>query len=221
MSGEQKDVIAIRGLDTDLYNKIHAKAKETGKNVSDLMNDAMKLYLDQVTGAPIVYYGTGAVDLTVSKNDLVKLGKVAFSRVTGLRFSKDVDEQTFENHVDSIEHCIDVKVPEPIYSNVMKKVQYCVNVQPYSVDSGSSQRSDIIRIGGLESLEISKEDLRSLGKKVVLEDIEQLKIGPDVDAETVNQYIEVIKDAEQVTVPRNIFMLILTKVRDCEEVTKY
>jgi len=221
MSGEQKDVIAVRGLNTDLYNKIHAKAKETGRNVSDLMNEAIRLYLDQVTGAPIVHYGTGAVGLTVSKNDLVKLGKVAFRRVIGLRFSEDVDEQTFDNHVDSIEHCIDVKVPEPIYSNVMKKAQYCVNVQPYSAERENSQRSDIIRIGGVESLEISKEDLKSLGKKVVLEDIEQLKLGPDVDAETVNQYIEVVKDVQELTVPRTIFMLILTKVRDCEEVTKY
>jgi len=221
MSGEQKDVIAIRGLDTDLYNKIHAKAKETGKNVSDLMNDAIRLYLDQVLGAPTVHYGAGSIGLTVSKNDLVKLGKVTFSAVIGLKFSEDVDEETVENHIVSIDNCVDVKVPQPIYLSVMKKARNCVNVQPYSAERENSQRSDIIRIGGVESLEISKEDLRSFGKKVVLEDIEQLKISQDVDAETVNQYIEVIKDVEQVTVPRAVFMLILTKVRDCEEVTKY
>jgi len=221
MSGEQKDVTAIRGLDSDLYNKMHAKAKETGKNVSELMNDAMKLYLDQVLGAPTVYYGAGSIGLTVSKNDLIKLRKVTFTAVIGLKFSEDVDEETVENHIVSIDNCVDVKAPQPIYLSVMKKARNCVNIQPYSAERENSQRSDIIRIGGVESLEISKEDLKSLGKKVVLEDIEQLKLGPDVDVETVNQYVEVVKDVEDVTVPRSIYMLILTKVRDCEKVNKY
>jgi len=221
MSGEQKDVTAIRGLDSDLYNKMHAKAKETGKNVSELMNDAMKLYLDQVLGAPIVHYGAGAINLNVSKNDLSRLGKVSFRRVIGLRFSEDVDEESIENHIVSLESCVDVKVPEPIYVSVMKRARDCVNVQSYPVGASNTLGRDITRIGGLETLEISKEDLKSLGKKVVLEDIEELKLGPDVDAETVNQYIEVIKDVQELTVPRAIFMLILTKVRDCEEVTKY
>jgi len=221
MSGEQKDVTAIRGLDSDLYNKMHAKAKETGKNVSELMNDAMKLYLDQVLGAPIVYYGAGSVDLKVSKNDLSRLGKVSFRGVIGLRFSEDVDEESIENHVVSIESCVDVKVPEPIYVSVMKRATDCVNVQSYLVGESNTLGRGITRIGGLDTLEISKEDLKSLGKKVVLEDVEELKIGPDVDAETVNQYIEVIKDVQELTVPRAIFMLVLTKVRDCEKVTKY
>jgi hypothetical protein len=221
MSGEQKDVTAIRGLDSDLYNKMHAKAKEIGKNVSDLMNDAMKLYLDQVLGAPTIYYGTGAVNLKVSKNDLARLGKVSFKGVKNLRFSEDVDEEAIENHIVSIESCVDVKVPEPIYVSVMKKARGCVNVQSYPVGANNTQGRDTIRIGGLESLEVSNGDLKSLGRKVVLEDIDKLKLGPDVDAETVNQCIEVIKDVKELAVPSSIFMLILTKVRDCGEVTKY
>ena len=65
------------------------------------------------------------------------------------------------------------------------------------------------------------EDLESLDKKIVLEDIDHLKLGPDIDRETVNRYIEVIKDVDELIVPRSIFMLILTKARDCEEVSKY
>lgn len=220
LSGQQKDVTAIRGLDTELYNKIHARAKEMGKNVSELMNNAMKLYLDKVSGAPTVHYGAGSVDLKVSKDDLVKLGKVTFEGVVGLRFSEDVDEEAIENHVASIDDCIDVKVPESAYVSVMKKARDCVNVQPYS-SATDAEAKGITRIGGIDSLEISKEDLESLDGKIVLEDIEHLKLGPDVDRGTVNRYIEVIKDVDELTVPKSIFMQILTKTIDCEEVSKY
>jgi len=63
--------------------------------------------------------------------------------------------------------------------------------------------------------------LESLDKKVVVGDIEELKLGPEIDSETVNQYIEIIRKVQELAVPRSIFMLILTKVRDCEEVKKY
>ena len=79
----------------------------------------------------------------------------------------------------------------------------------------------IIRIGGIQSLEISKEDLESLDKKVVVDDIEELKLGPEIDSETVNQYIEIIRNVQELAVPKSIFMFILAKVRDCEEVKKY
>jgi len=70
-------------------------------------------------------------------------------------------------------------------------------------------------------LEVSKSDLESLGKKVVFEDIDELKLSPDVDADTVNQYIEVIRRVDELNVPKNIFLLILTKTRECDEVNKY
>jgi len=221
LSGQQKDVTAIRGLDTELYNKIHARAKEMGKNVSELMNNAMKIYLDQLSGTPTVHYGAGSVDLKVSKDDLVKLGKVTFEGVVGLRFSEDVDEEAIENHVASIDGCVDVKVPKSAYVSVMKKARDCVNVQPYSSLATDAEARGITRIGGIDSLEISKEDLESLDRKIVLEDIDHLKLGPDIDRETVNRYIEVIKDVDELTVPKSIFMLILTKAKDCEEVSKY
>jgi hypothetical protein len=220
MSSEQKDVTAIRGLETDLYNKMLAKAKETGKNVSELMNEAMKAYLNQVQETSTIF-GENQHNIIISKKDLVELGKVMFGGVTNLRFSKDIDKETFENNVVSIENCINVQVPEPLYIDAMKKTKRCLNVSPYSVEEQKAQDQNVIRIGGIDSLEVSKSDLESLGKKVVFDEIDELKLSPDVDADAVNRYIEVIKDVDQLTVPKNIFFLILTKTRDCDEVNKY
>ena len=221
MSSEQKDVIAIRGLETELYNKILAKAKETGKNVSDLMNDAMRSYLNQVQGTSTVF-GENMDNVTVTKKDLSELGKVAFKEVTNLKFTKDVDKETFTNNVLSIENCDNVQVPEPLYLDAMKKAKGCHNVLRYSIEEQTqAQDQNIIRIGGIDNLEISKSDLESIGQKVIFENIDELKLSPDVDANAINQYIEAIRNVDELSVPKNVFLLILTKTRDCDEVNKY
>jgi hypothetical protein len=236
LSSEQKDVIAIRGLETELYNKILAKAKETGKNVSDLMNDAMRSYLNQVQGTSTVF-GENMDNITVTKKDLSELGKVAFKEVTNLKFTKDIDKETFTNNVLSIEDCDNVQVPEPLYLDAMKKAKGCHNVLRYSIEEQTqaqdqnfiarlflnkqAQDQNIIRIGGIDNLEISKSDLESIGQKVIFENIDELKLSPDVDANTINQYIEAIRNVDELSVPKNVFLLILTKTRDCDEVNKY
>ncbi len=220
MSSEQKDVTAIRGLETDLYNKMLAKAKETGRNVAELMNEAMKAYLNQVQETSTIF-GENMQNVKVTKKLLTELGKVSFKGVINLNFAKDIDKEIFVNNVQSIENCLNVEVPEHLYVDAMKKAKFCLNVLSYSVNEQRAQDQNVIRIGGIESLEVSKSDLESLGKKVVFDEIDELKLSPDVDADAVNRYIEVIKDVDVLTVPKSIFFLILTKTRDCEKVNKY
>jgi len=220
MSSEQKDVTAIRGLETDLYNKMLAKAKETGRNVSELMNEAMKSYLSDVQETSTIY-GENMQNVEVTKKNLTDLGKVSFKNVINLEFAEDIDRETFENNVQSIENCLNVEVPEHLYVDVMKKAKGCQNILLHSVDVQRTQDQSVIRIGGIDSLEVSKSDLESLGKKIVFDEIEELKLSPDVDADAVNRYIEVIRNVDELTVPKSIFFLILTKTRDCDEVNKY
>jgi hypothetical protein len=160
-------------------------------------------------------------NVEVTKKLLTELGKVSFKRVINLNFAKDIDKETFVNNVQSIENCLNVEVPEHLYVDAMKKAKFCQNVVSYSVDEQRAQDQNVIRIGGIDSLEVSKSDLESLGKKVVFDEIEELKLSPDVDADAVNRYIEVIKDVDQLNVPKNVFFLILTKTRDCDKVNKY
>jgi len=246
VSSEQKDVTAIRGLETELYNKILAKAKETGKNVSDLMNDAMQSYLNQVQEASTIF-GENMDNITVTKKDLTDIGRVSFKGVTNLRFTKDVDRETFESNVVLIEDCDNVQVPEPLYLDAMKKVKGCRNLIRYLVEEQKIQSQDVteaggtdnlvhrdnaftipffqnqnvVRIGGIDNLEISKSDLESIGKKVIFENVDELKFSPDVDADTIKQYIEAIRNVDEVSVPKNVFLLVLTKTRDCGGVSKY
>jgi len=237
LSEHEKEVIGIRGLDPNLYNQILVKAKETGKNVSELINDALRRYLDQVLAIPItapVVFGEGAVSLRISKGDLEKLGKVIIRGAVSVKFAEDVDEVTIEEHVVAVENCVSVSVPQPAYVSVMKKVRNCASIGSYTtkpspvsqtpqaeVDVQSTRNAEVVRIGDLEELELSKEDLESFGKRIVLENIEELKLSPDVNVDTVNKYIEIIQDVEELEVPKAIYMLILTKQRNCETITKY
>ena len=41
-----RKTVAIRGLDTGLYNEVFSMAKKDGKRVSDLVNSALKAYID-------------------------------------------------------------------------------------------------------------------------------------------------------------------------------
>ena len=116
----------------------------------------------------------------------------------------------------------------------MKKARNCTSVKSYAtkpfpvfqtpqteVGVQLDRNAEVVRIGDLEELELSKEDLETFGKRIVLEDIEDLKLSPDVDVDTVNKYIEVIQDVQELEVPKAIYMLILTKQRDCQTITKY
>lgn len=224
MSESDREVIGIRGLDSNLYQQMLAKAKELGKNVSELMNDALKLYLNQVLAASTI--GEGSVNLELSKTDLEKLGKVIIRGVVHVKFSEDVDDKTIEEHVVALENCVNVTVPKQAYLNAVTRAKNCINIKPYSEKplptfEKETQISEATRIGDIENLELSKEDFETLGKKVVLENIKHLKLSPDVDEETVNNYIEIIQDVEQLEVPKRVYVLILTKQRNCETVTKY
>jgi len=237
LSEAEKGVTGIRGLDANLYNQILVKAKEMGKNVSDLVNDALRRYLDQVLAIPVTTpeeFGVGAVGLWISKTDMEKLGKVIIRGAVDVKFEEDVDDKAIEEHIVSIINCVNVQVPQQGYLSLMKRARNCVNVRPYSekispasqtpqaeVGLQPAKNAEVVRIGDLEELELSKEDLETFGKRVVLENIEDLKLGPDIDIDTANRYIEIIQNVEQIEVPRAIYMLILTKQRNCQTIAKY
>ena len=39
------NAVLIRGLDRDIYNGVIAKAKQQGKNVAELVNEALQQYM--------------------------------------------------------------------------------------------------------------------------------------------------------------------------------
>jgi hypothetical protein len=123
------NAVLIRGLDRTLYNKIVARSKEQGKNVADLVNDAMRAYLDEGSEpTPNVFdtkrlVFTGSVSL--SKSDILglheELGPFQLENSGLLTLDKDVDKEAF-HRIERIHNTGKLRVPSGVHHLALLKV---------------------------------------------------------------------------------------------------
>jgi hypothetical protein len=123
------NAVLIRGLDRTLYNKVVARSKEQGKNVADLMNEAMRAYLNEGdTAIPNVFdtkklVFTGSVSL--SKSDIFglhdELGPFQLENSGLLTLDKDVDKEAF-HRIERIHNTGKLRVPSNVHHLALLKV---------------------------------------------------------------------------------------------------
>ncbi len=153
-NSKRKDV-TIRGVNSDLYDKAAEVARRTGKTIGDVINEALKLFLDMTEG------------LRTSLQPIVDGAKEA-GKILGASMS---------------------------------------SLAPAMISS-------------LDELEISKGDLEQFRKKIIFSDIKKLYFTDDVDSETLEKYVAMIRNCEEVRVPKSISkLLVLSRCRDIEKLT--
>ncbi len=123
------NAVLIRGLDRNLYNKVIARSKEQGKNVAELINDAMRGYLsDGSAAAPSVFdtkklVFTGTVNL--SKSDVFglheELGQFQVENSGTLTLDKDIDKEAFRR-IERIHNTGKLRVPSNVHHLALLKV---------------------------------------------------------------------------------------------------
>ena len=123
------NAVLIRGLDRNLYNKIVARAKEQGKNVADIVNDAMRAYVDDGSAAvpsvldtkKLVF--TGSVSL--SKSDILglheELGPFQLENSGTLTLDKDIDKEAF-HRIERIHNTGKLRVPSHVHHLALIKI---------------------------------------------------------------------------------------------------
>jgi hypothetical protein len=106
-----------------LYNKLVGRAKELGKNVADIVNEAMRGYVDELSDLPdepidpkrIVISGGPVV---LSKSDILGIhSEVGLFRVENngeLVFDADVDKEAFQR-IERIRNTGRVRVPKDVH----------------------------------------------------------------------------------------------------------
>lgn len=127
--------VSIRGLDTELYHEIFSIAKRSGKRVADLMNLALKQFLEVKTKE----YGLKKVDpidencfvlrnngeITLSKMDIIilqkKVGNFKIENTGHLVFEKDVDEEALNYINGLVIRSGIVEAPHTIYPHLLIK----------------------------------------------------------------------------------------------------
>ena len=131
MSEEEKRPISIRGVDRRLYEEMVVLARELGKTIGGLLNDAMALFLTFKEGAKEI---TGAVteglekvklvvignveELVLNANDLREVkGVLLIRNIKKLEFGDDVTQELFDEKVKRI-----IKVDELIIPKSLSKI---------------------------------------------------------------------------------------------------
>ena len=130
MSSEEREkkVVSIRGVDKKLYEEIATLARETGRTVGEVINEAMKLFL--TTSGKLVELGkafaeglkegsenaieVGNLDiLVVDRRDLKCVdGPIVFKNIKKLVIGRDVPFELFESKVRRIVMCDEVVIPD-------------------------------------------------------------------------------------------------------------
>jgi predicted DNA-binding protein len=122
------NTVLIRGLDREMYNKVVARAKEQGKNVAHLINEAMEDYLKKLDGdtrpasdeRKIAISGSVAV----SKADLLgihgEVGKFILENSGTLTLEDDIDREAL-HCLSSIRNTGRLRVPKDIHHLALLK----------------------------------------------------------------------------------------------------
>jgi hypothetical protein len=122
------NAVLIRGLDRDTYNSVVAKAKQQGKNVGDLVNEALRQYMDQSpTESPDVFDTKKLViagSVLLSKSDILglhkELGNFHLENSGELTFDKDVDREAFQK-IERINNTGKLRVPSDVHHFALLK----------------------------------------------------------------------------------------------------
>lgn len=139
-----RKTVAIRGLDTGLYNEVFSMAKKDGKRVSDLVNSALKAYIDgdvapTKEGTPVLEAGAAQPagsfvltvedegEVTLSKNDVLDIsrdmGPFKIESSGTLVFEKDVDGEALRGIEKIVILSGEVRVPKKTYPQFLIKCQ--------------------------------------------------------------------------------------------------
>lgn len=79
-----------------------------------------------------------------------------------------------------------------------------------------------VPISGVEEVELSKDDFEKFGRRVLITDVKKLIISQDVDEKTLDKYVTVIRNCEEVSFPKSMSKLLaLSKCRSVKRVSFY
>lgn len=138
-----KENISIKGIQKSLYVKVKNLARETGKSVGDITNDAFKVVLaaasetkkageeffQAITEGKATYVqDLNSIEITgpeIAKNNK----KVTFKNIGNLVF-KDISEADFDSYVESIVNVKILEIPKVVSKfKVLERVKYVDNLK--------------------------------------------------------------------------------------------
>ncbi|ABP95676.1 MULTISPECIES: hypothetical protein [Metallosphaera] len=142
---KENRTVTIRGVDSKLYERLVNLARETGKTVGEITNQAIGNFLSAISEAEMITYnvkdsikstGKAFIDgfnetkrnvfvvsnigeITVFKSEIVSAGKPVSFRNIGKLILPDIDQDTLDKYVDSIISVDELIIPPSINKLVL------------------------------------------------------------------------------------------------------
>jgi hypothetical protein len=207
------ETVTIRGVNQEIYKELSILAKQEGRNLGDLANDAFTQYLSRSKGSRMIGQGIGI--LILSRADLERMNTVTIVGCKTLIFGENVDEETFDKHINQIRGCGTVIASESILPKVLSIASGC-NV----ITSQRDEYTDTIEIAEMEELTVSGQDLQESEKPVEFVEIENLVFRDHLDEEAFNK-IASIRECGTVSFPKSQIpkLHVYAKCTECNQVT--
>jgi len=80
-------------------------------------------------------------------------------------------------------------------------------------------KGPIYRIGNMDHLTITRNDLESIDGTVIISNIDRLEFEPDVDWAVIKDHIQMIENVDRLSIPRTVSKFqILTRVKNVERI---
>jgi len=122
------NAVLIRGLDRDIYNSVVGRAKQNGKNVADVVNEALRQYMSESPAEKHDVFDTKklviAGSVLLSKSDIMglheELGSFHLENSGDLTFDKDVDREAFQK-IERINNTGKLRVPTGVHHFALLK----------------------------------------------------------------------------------------------------
>ena len=151
--------ITIRGINPDLYDEFTQRVKTLNISIGDAVNRMMTDIIEDFNGtfpqlsakgtfgkltlekAVIAHHDT----LSISKHDLEEANTVFyFEHIDELTIESDVDLETFQTYIHSIQHCGLVKIPNILPKLLLlSKIRFCDEIEIYESNSSSQSSRDL------------------------------------------------------------------------------
>ena len=135
---DERTTISVKGVSKDIYERMSRIARETGKTLGEVTNDAYRVFIGTFEGAvgisrefikgaksTHVHVVSNIKKLEMSGEDIRELGgKVSFRNIESLTLN-DISQEDFESRVDSILQVKKLTLPRGIKkSSVVVKCNF-------------------------------------------------------------------------------------------------
>lgn len=122
----EKKVVLIRGVNQTLYKSFVAKAKEQGRTVGDLMNEAMRGSVHGGGGNPGANTLEFGGSILLSKEDILgiheEMGRFSIKNSGNLTLDQNVDREALQC-IAGIQNTGNLRVPKQVHPLVLIKAR--------------------------------------------------------------------------------------------------